>query len=157
MQIVSNMRISIIIPVYNVEPYVEKCILSVLRQNYSNLEVVIVDDKTPDESMKKIEGVLKEHSNTHIDFKIIHHEINKGLSEARNSGIREATGEYVTFLDPDDQLTDNCISTLATEAINGDYDLIIGQRIIKETWSGRILNKPQIRNRPHKMTQRSKR
>ena len=58
MQIVSNMRISIIIPVYNVEPYVEKCILSVLRQNYSNLEVVIVDDKTPDESMKKIEGVL---------------------------------------------------------------------------------------------------
>lgn len=120
------MRISIIIPVYNVEPYVEKCILSVLRQNYSNLEVVIVDDKTPDESMKKIEGVLKEHSNTHIDFKIIHHEINKGLSEARNSGIREATGEYVTFFDPDDQLTDNCISTLATEAINGDYDLIIG-------------------------------
>lgn len=143
MQIVSNMRISIIIPVYNVEPYVEKCILSVLRQNYSNLEVVIVDDKTPDESMKKIEGVLKEHSNTHIDFKIIHHEINKGLSEARNSGIREATGEYVTFLDPDDQLTDNCISTLATEAINGDYDLIIGQRIIKETWSGRILNKKE--------------
>ena len=137
------MRISIIIPVYNVEPYVEKCILSVLRQNYSNLEVVIVDDKTPDESMKKIEGVLKEHSNTHIDFKIIHHEINKGLSEARNSGIREATGEYVTFLDPDDQLTDNCISTLATEAINGDYDLIIGQRIIKETWSGRILNKKE--------------
>lgn len=134
------MKISVIIPVYNVELYVEECILSIFRQNYSNLEVIIVDDKTPDESMKKIEGVLKEHPNTSIDFKIIHHERNMGLSEARNTGIREATGEYITFLDSDDQLTDNCISTLAIEAINGDYDLIIGQRIIKETWSGRIMN-----------------
>lgn len=104
-----SIKVSIIIPVYNVAPYVEVCINSVLQQDYENLEIIIVDDRGTDNSMTLVEKLLK---NSSQDIIILKHEYNKGLSAARNTGIRQATGDYVFFLDSDDFIEPYCISTL---------------------------------------------
>lgn len=89
-----DMKVSIIIPVYNVAPYVEECIQSVLRQDYKNLEIIIIDDCGTDNSMELVEKLVK---NSSRDIVILKHDYNKGLSAARNTGIRRATGDYIFF------------------------------------------------------------
>ena len=99
--------ISIIIPIYNVEPYIIRCVDSVLRQTYRQLEIILVDDCSPDHSME----IARKHieastSSKGLKFKYIKHEKNRGLSAARNSGLDAATGEYIYFLDSDDEITE---------------------------------------------------
>ncbi len=100
-------KISIIIPVYNVEKYIEECLESVVGQKCSaKLECILVDDCGKDNSVAIAEQFINNYSGP-IQFKMLHHERNKGLSAARNTGIREAQGEYVYFLDSDDKLYDD--------------------------------------------------
>lgn len=90
-------KISIIVPVYNVEKYVEKCIQSLINQSYKNIEIILVDDGSNDRSNKIIDEYAK------VDSRILTiHQRNKGVSAARNAGLKVATGEYVGFVDPDD-------------------------------------------------------
>lgn len=90
-------KISIIVPVYNVEKYVEKCIQSLINQSYKNIEIILVDDGSNDRSNKIIDEYAK------VDSRILTiHQKNKGVSAARNAGLKVATGEYVGFVDPDD-------------------------------------------------------
>jgi len=107
----TDIKISIIVPVYNVSEYIERCIKSVIAQTYTNIECVIVDDCTPDDSIIKTQKLLSEYKGD-IDFRIYHHKQNKGLSAARNTGIKYATGTYIYFLDSDDYITTNAIDTL---------------------------------------------
>jgi len=124
------MTVSIIIPVFNVSSYIERCLGSVLNQDFTPLECILVDDATPDDSMDKVKDLLSGYQGT-ITFKIIRHEINKGLSAARNSGILESTGDYLFFLDGDDTLMDSGIAILANLAIkSGNPDLVQGSTII---------------------------
>lgn len=105
--------ISIIIPVYNVENYISTCIESVINQTYDGtIECLIIDDCTPDKSIEKVENLIRNLSKDNITFKIIKHKINRGLSAARNTGIKEASGEYLYFIDGDDYITTNCIEDL---------------------------------------------
>ncbi len=90
-------RLSVIIPVYRVEIYLHECVDSVLRQSYRNLEVILVDDGSPDSSPQ----ICDEYAAQDPRVKVIHKE-NGGLSDARNFGLRAATGDYVIFLDSDD-------------------------------------------------------
>jgi len=107
------MLVSIIIPVYNVAPYVEQCIQSVINQTYKNLEVIIVDDCGTDNSMEMVEKVVSQiPQNSQMTFKILHHEHNRGLSAARNTGIKAATGQYLYFLDSDDWIIPECIELM---------------------------------------------
>lgn len=114
--------ISIIIPTYNVAPYIQKCLESVAAQTYTgSIECLIVDDCGPDNSIHIAEKFIREyqsiiHKPSSINFKIIHREKNGGLSAARNSGIREAKGEYLYFLDADDIVFPHTISTLVSLA-----------------------------------------
>lgn len=120
------MKVSIVIPVYNVEPYIEDCIKSVASQTYKgNIECIIVDDCTPDGSCAIIERFIKEYNGS-IDFKFVHHTVNRGLSAARNTGIDAATGDYIYFLDSDDEITPECIELLAAPLKNKKYDFVIG-------------------------------
>lgn len=90
-------KISIFVPVYNVEKYVEKCIQSLINQSYKNIEIILVDDGSNDRSNKIIDEYAK------VDSRILTiHQKNKGVSAARNAGLKVATGEYVGFVDPDD-------------------------------------------------------
>lgn len=92
-----SLKVSIIVPVYNSEQYILRCINSLTSQTYQNMEVIIVDDGSTDNSGKICDECA------HKDFRIkVIHQKNGGTSKARNTGLREATGDYVTFIDNDD-------------------------------------------------------
>lgn len=91
--------ISVVVPVYNVEPYLKQCVDSLLGQTYSNIEIILVDDGSTDGSSM----MCDEYSQQHDEVKVIHQR-NQGLSAARNAGLEIATGEYITFVDSDDWL-----------------------------------------------------
>ena len=119
--------ISIIIPVYNVGPYVEDCLRSVMRQTYTGpMECIIVDDCGTDNSMAIVDRMIADYKGP-IDFKILHHTHNRGLSAARNTGIDAATGDYLFFLDSDDILVDNCIFSLWDKASSDSaIEIVVG-------------------------------
>lgn len=92
--------ISVIVPVYNVFPYLSQCLDSILHQTYANLEVIIVDDCSTDRSREICEQYAQRDNRIHL----ISHDVNSGLSAARNTGLEAATGEYLSFVDSDDWL-----------------------------------------------------
>lgn len=95
------MKLSVIIPVYRVEAYLDKCVQSVLSQSYSNLEVILVDDCSPDRCGEICDSYFRKDNRV----RVVHRPKNGGLSAARNSGIEAATGELLTFVDSDDSIT----------------------------------------------------
>ena len=120
-------RVSIIIPVYNVEPYIEECLHSVYEQTTdTEIECLIVDDKGNDNSIHIAETFVATHNDkAKTKFKIIYRDTNGGLSAARNTGIKAATGEYLYFLDSDDTIVPQCIETLLNIADkHGGVDLL---------------------------------
>ena len=120
------MKISIIVPIYNVEPYITDCLQSVMRQTYEgSLECILVDDCGSDNSMEIVERMIAEYNGL-IEFKVLHHEHNRGLSAARNTGMDAAKGEYVYFLDSDDWISDDCIEKLARPLQEEKVDIVVG-------------------------------
>mgnify|MGYP000763179994 FL=1 len=118
------MKISIIIPIYNVAPYVERCLYSALNQSYEDIELVLVDDCGTDNSMNIVSEVVEKYvGNKKIS--LFKHEHNLGLSAARNTGIKNATGDYLLFLDSDDEIPLNAVELLL-EATNENPDFVIG-------------------------------
>ena len=107
--------VTIGIPVYNVEPYIEKCLLSVLNQTYQNLEILVVDDLGTDKSMQIASNLQSSHPNGGL-VRIISHSCNCGIGEARNTIIDQAKGEYLFFIDSDDFIELNTIEILLKEA-----------------------------------------
>src|SRR5690606_39724837 len=101
------MKVSIIIPIYNVGAFVKECILSVLNQSYQNLEVILIDDCGTDDSLIIAEKVIENHPRA-SQLSIIRHNRNRGISATRNTGISAATGEYIFFLDSDDKISLDC-------------------------------------------------
>ncbi len=104
-------EVSIIIPVYNVAPYIRRCLDSVVAQTFQDIECILIDDCATDNSIMIVEEFVNSYQGR-ISFKIIHHPLNSGLSAARNTGIKESTSTYLYFLDSDDTITPNCIETL---------------------------------------------
>lgn len=129
------LKVSIIIPVYNVAPYIIRCLDSIYNQSYPNLEVIIIDDCGTDNSMAIIDSYLT--SDQHDITRIIHHHKNQGLSIARNTGINNANGEYLYFIDSDDYITSNCINTLAELAYKYNYPTAIfgSAKLEPENWN----------------------
>lgn len=119
------LKVSIIIPVYNVASYIEDCLNSVLSQTYPNIECIIVDDCGQDDSMCIVKSILTAKS-SRLEVRIVTHEVNKGLSEARNSGIREATGDYLYFLDSDDYIAEDAIERMVTMLEKHAVDFVVG-------------------------------
>lgn len=106
------MRVSIIIPVYNVEAYIVECLESVARQTYKGeMECLIVDDCGTDKSIANAENYINGY-NGEIEFRILHHEHNRGLSAARNTGTEAATGDYIYYLDSDDAIIPETIEEM---------------------------------------------
>lgn len=113
-------KVSIIIPVYNVQDYVEKCLDSVLNQTYSNLEIIIVNDGATDNSEEKILPYLEKSSNINY-FK----KKNGGLSSARNFGIEKSTGDYLMFLDSDDWIDKQMVEEIVNKVIIEKSDFVV--------------------------------
>ena len=119
--------VSIIVPVYNVENYIADCFQSVANQTYTGpMECLFIDDCGNDNSILVLEGLIKAYDGP-IEMRLLHHEKNKGLSGARNTGIANAKGDYLFFLDSDDQLYPFSISRLVDVAINENMpDVVLG-------------------------------
>lgn len=129
--------ISVIIPIYNVEAYIEDCLKSVASQTCLEqgvkVECILVDDCGSDNSISIAEAIIvrineNEDKNENLTFKLLHHDHNRGLSAARNTGMEVAQGEYVYFVDSDDILSLDCIENLVSVAgIHPDAEMIVGQ------------------------------
>ena len=119
-------KVSVIIPVYNVEGYVGKCLDSLSSQSFTDLEVLFVDDCSTDHSRELISDFIDKYHGE-ILFRLICQSKNQGQSVARNRGIMESCGEYIYFLDSDDYITDDCIEVLYAEiAKNPSLQMVIG-------------------------------
>lgn len=115
-------KISIIIPVYNVQEYLPKCIESVLRQTYRNLEIILVDDGSPDHCGKICDSYAKKDAR----IRVIHKK-NEGVAIARNTGMEYATGEYISFIDSDDWIPKNAYQVLYHGIKQYDADCAVGK------------------------------
>lgn len=114
-----NSLISVIVPIYNVEKYLKKCVDSIINQTYKNLEIILVDDGSPDNCPK----ICDEYAKQDNRIKVIHKE-NGGLSDARNAGIEIATGQYISFVDSDDYIAEDMLDDMITRIINDKSDLV---------------------------------
>ncbi len=153
-----GIKVSVIIPVYDVSDYIERCMRSVINQTYGNIECIIVDDATPDDSIVKCERLIEEYNdnlnhnlneNRNLDdggrirFKIVHHERNRGLSAARNTGTNVATGDYIFYLDSDDEITDDCIEKLVRPVENDKtIEMVVGN-YMNDSHGNKISRKQQ--------------
>ena len=131
-----RLKISIISPVYNVADYITDCLQSVMRQTYQGaIECILVDDCGTDDSIAIAEQLIADYKGV-VSFRILHHDRNRGLSAARNTGTAAASGEYIFYLDSDDYLSDDCIEVLTKPLQEKEYDMVVGDY---ETFGGECL------------------
>ena len=114
------MKVSIIIPVYNVEKYIDECILSAINQTLDDMEIIVIDDKSTDSSL----DILNKYKEKYNFVKIISNEKNMGISAIRNIGIQNAKGEYIYFLDIDDYLDKDAMKICYEKAKEYDLDMV---------------------------------
>ena len=115
-----TLKLSVIIPVYNTEQYVRKCLDSVLQQGWKNLEVIVVDDCSPG----NISEIMEEYQRKYSCFKFIQHDKNKGLFQARITGLKACTGDYFAFMDSDDYLGIDVYRAMMEKAISEEADIV---------------------------------
>lgn len=122
-----EMKVSIIIPIYNVEKYIEGCIASVANQTYKDYEIIAVNDGCTDSSMEVLKACTEKY-NLKDKTRIINHDSNRGPSAARNAGIKNSSAEYLYFLDSDDMITPDCIEKLVGQAVQNGVcvDMVVG-------------------------------
>lgn len=114
--------ISVIVPVYKVEPYLRQCVDSILAQTYTDFELILVDDGSPD----NCGAICDEYATKDSRIRVIHQE-NGGLSAARNAGLDAAAGEYITFVDSDDVIAPDCLHCMIDIALQTKVDIVSGK------------------------------
>ena len=130
-------------PVYNVAPYVERCLLSVMQQTRPAEECFIIDDASTDSSVALCEQLIANYDGP-TRFTILHHDHNRGLSAARNTGTDAATGTYIYYVDSDDEMTTDCLEKLAAPVEQDDsIEMVMGNRNISAMngWRHRFIRK----------------
>lgn len=139
-------KVSVIIPIFNVAPYIADCLQSVNAQTYPSLEIILVNDATPDDSMTQAAPWI-EKLRERYEVKVINHTRNRGLSAARNTGMEASTADWIYFLDSDDEITPHCIELLAAKVKKyRDVDFVIGNvKFVDSTWSFPLKCNPYVR------------
>ena len=136
------MNVSVIIPVYNVEKYIERCIFSIMNQSYTDgVECIVVNDCTPDNSMKIVERLVADYKGP-IQFKLLYHEYNKGLAAVRNTGLYAASGDYIIHIDSDDYCEFDMLEKMYAKAVEEDADVVVAD--YWETYLDKEIYKAQI-------------
>lgn len=113
--------ISVIVPIFNVESYLDECLDSIINQTYQDIEILCIDDCTLDNSI----NVVKKYMRLDSRIRLINHEENRGLGGARNTGIREAKGEYIAFVDSDDKLEEDMLEKCYKAITTNDVDAVV--------------------------------
>lgn len=118
-------KVSVIIPIYGVEKYIEKCARSVFEQTYPNLEIIFVDDCSPDNSIPILKHVLEGYPQMKDKTQILSYSENRGLAGARKFGLEAATGDYLLQIDSDDYIAHNMIEEMVIKAVEDQADIVI--------------------------------
>lgn len=125
-------KVSIIMPIYNVEQYLEQCLDSCINQTLEDIEIICVNDGSPDNSMQ----ILENYSKKDLRIKIINQE-NQGISETRNNGFKFASGDYILFLDSDDWLKENACEVAYNQAIKNNNDFVYFSHLVYSESTGK--------------------
>ena len=135
-------KVSVLVPIYGVEKYIERCARSLFEQTYSDIEYIFVDDCSQDKSIDILHDVMADYPNRRVQTRIIQHKYNRGLAAARNTAVDASSGEYLMHIDSDDFLDLNAVEILVNKANNTKADILIfGTRIIAKDGK-RINNSP---------------
>ena len=120
-----NPQVSILIPVYNVSPFIERCAHTLFCQTFQDIEFIFVNDCTPDDSMQKLTNVIEQYSHRKKQIKIIQHDNNKGIGDTRNTLLDNACGKYFLCVDSDDYIEHDMIELLYNKAEKTQADIIV--------------------------------
>ena len=140
-------KVSIIVPVYNVEKYIERCAVSLFEQTYFNIEYVFVNDCSTDQSIDLLNQVIGRYSNRADHTRIIDHQVNRGVAAARNSALDRCTGEFVCQIDPDDYIERDAVESLLSQQEQSDSDLVTGQMVMHRSDRDVLLDYPRYANK----------
>ena len=124
--------VSILVPVYGVEKYIERCARSIFEQTYHDLDIVFVDDCTPDKSIEILKRVLEEYSDRKAQTRIIRHEHNRGLAAARNTAVAAAVGTFLMHVDSDDWIENDAVEELVKKQEETGADFVTGVMVKNE-------------------------
>lgn len=124
------MKVSLLVPIYGVELFIERCAKSLFEQTYEDIEYVFVDDCSPDRSIDILIGLLDEYPKRKKQTKIVRHEHNQGLGAARNTAVSVATGEFVMHVDSDDYLNSECVRLCVEEQKRSSSDIVSFDAIV---------------------------
>ena len=146
-------EVTIVLPVYNVEKYLDRCIESLVNQTYKNLEIILVNDCSSDGSGR----ICDEWAKRDARIRVIHKEVNEGQGIARNNALEIATGEYICFFDSDDYIgSDMAISTLVEAAEQEQADVVVfGMRCVEADGAVTIRYIPGVGTRTYRLPPRS--
>lgn len=120
----NSCKVSILVPIYGTEKYIERCTRSLFEQTYSNIEFVFVNDCTPDRSVEILKSILEKYPQQKSNTKIISHDKNRGVATARNTLLDNATGDYVMWVDSDDYIDKNAVKILIQKVVQTNADII---------------------------------
>ena len=134
-------KVTVIVPVYNSEEYIGRCLQSILNQTYNNFEILVVNDGSKDNSLK----IIKEYENKYPDKIISINQENKGVSITRNESIKKANGEFIMFVDDDDFIDRDYIETFVNTIRENDYDVVLGG-YRRPNQDGKIIKKMQLKD-----------
>lgn len=143
-------KVSILVPIYGVEKFIEKCAVSLLEQTFDDIEYIFVNDQTKDKSINILKEVIARYPQRQYQIKIITHSSNKGLAGARNTGIENATGDYILHVDSDDYIESNTIELLYNKAVEENADIVVCDYVLN--WNNTNKEVLQVYNvNPSKM------
>lgn len=134
-------KVSVIIPIYGVEKYIERCAQSLFKQTLDDIEYIFVDDCTPDNSIEVLKRVLEDYPQRKNQVKIVHHDKNQGLPIARQSGLKVATGEYIAHCDSDDWVDVTMYEKMYNKAIETGSDVVVCDYVTTDGGSLKKINK----------------
>ena len=140
-------KVSILVPIYRVEKYIERCARSLFAQTYENLEYVFVDDCSPDGSVAILLKVVEEYPKRKNQFRFIHNETNRGASASKNVALEKSTGDFVCFVDADDWMELNAVELLAKEQSKTDADVVWGRMLMHTNDGNHQLGEPYYKNK----------
>ena len=123
-------KVSVLVPIYGVEHYIERCARSLFEQTYPNLEYVFVNDCTPDRSVDILKQVMESYPNRVDAVKVINHNTNRGIAAARNTLIDNAVGDYVCYVDSDDWLELDAIEKLVKKLMESGAEIVSGSYLL---------------------------
>lgn len=122
--------VTIVVPMYNVALFIEKCAISLFSQTYKNIEYIFINDCTPDNSVEALRQIIINYPERESQVKIINHEVNRGIAATRNTGILHANGVYLLQVDGDDFIHEKTIEVMVAKAIEKNADIVLCDYIL---------------------------